>query len=337
MFDCPKCGKTLKDRAQYKRHLKKKIPCDQKFGCDRCQEVFSSKRALNAHLKRKSDCLEDELKNRKKLERLLQDYLTLKNFIQELMDDIKALKKMNLLEMQKNMSEMKEDIFCKKIEVKARFGQMIIRNTQYQEKQRKCVTLSKQLESIKKKIEKLYHGKHIVLNQESKDWIYELLKPFPNIVLPHLTGDILEVQEIVEYLYDEDERVIYYQMKEDHTFRLILWGVRDGYPTILGLKAEICQIEESQGKFQKMIDLKLSIKEKERWEEIFCLAIDSVLDKGISIDSTVQETTNNDEKIEVSTSEESHKGEESNFTDTVTDLTDSEVFLETYRNQTATL
>lgn len=59
LFQCPKCGKKLKDNRCLQVHLKRKLPCDRDktLRCEKCGKVFEHKGHYDRHINdRKTPC-----------------------------------------------------------------------------------------------------------------------------------------------------------------------------------------------------------------------------------------------------------------------------------------
>ena len=72
MFSCVNCPYSTNLKANYEKHLNRKIPCDQEketsFKCSYCEKNFTLKGSLNKHLNNR--CKEKILKESKELEEL---------------------------------------------------------------------------------------------------------------------------------------------------------------------------------------------------------------------------------------------------------------------------
>jgi len=72
MFSCVNCSYSTNLKANYEKHLNRKIPCDKEketsFKCSYCEKNFTQKGSLNTHLNNR--CKEKQLKESKELEEL---------------------------------------------------------------------------------------------------------------------------------------------------------------------------------------------------------------------------------------------------------------------------
>ena len=78
-MECLKCGKFFSTSQNLKKHLNRKIKCDNKIECELCKKEFKTKQHLNRHLNNKKDCKFLELEQRIELLELKLEISNLKN------------------------------------------------------------------------------------------------------------------------------------------------------------------------------------------------------------------------------------------------------------------
>lgn len=94
---CKICGKEFTTKSNLNRHLKKKIPCQEKkkeFKCERCQKIFTTKQSLQIHMNKKNICKikisnleleieKEKIKLKQEQEKTKQEEIKLKRFEKE--------------------------------------------------------------------------------------------------------------------------------------------------------------------------------------------------------------------------------------------------------------
>jgi hypothetical protein len=76
---CLKCSKVFNTNQDLKRHLARKIKCDNKIECNKCKKEFKTNQNLDRHLNNKKDCKYLELEQRIEILELKLENANLRN------------------------------------------------------------------------------------------------------------------------------------------------------------------------------------------------------------------------------------------------------------------